>query len=137
MAVNNCTVGIAVGIRIIWIVSSDSGVGIDICVNIPVVFNGNLVESVPVLVLLSMENAVFTQLVNAGAEFLKAWNIQFTGGIMGSEILFPFGWPFLQGLTTTIRSTGLNKNSAKFAFIFDVQLLLNEIPAVVIRMEGS
>lgn len=70
MAANNCTVGIAVGIRIIWIVSSDSGVGIDVCVNTTAVFGVNLIKSVPVLVLLSLENAVFTQLVNAGAEFL-------------------------------------------------------------------
>lgn len=70
MAANNCTVGIAVGIRIIWIVGSDSGVRIDVCVNTTAVFGVNLIKSVPVLVLLSLENAVFTQLVNAGAEFL-------------------------------------------------------------------
>ena len=70
MAANNCIVGIAVGIRIIWIVSSDSGVGIDVCVNTTAVFGVNLIKSVPVLVLLSLENAIFTQLVNAGAEFL-------------------------------------------------------------------
>lgn len=43
MAANNCTVGIAVGIRIIWIVISDSGVGIDVCANTTAVFGVNLI----------------------------------------------------------------------------------------------